>query len=84
MAQTITLNFNIGITHDEFKALVQKWALTRRNQREIGAVISALDPELQAFDRYLEGQKMDPMGNVERQIVREFLGWILVREDTNG
>jgi hypothetical protein len=80
MPHAITLNMNITITQDEFKELVKKWSLTRRDQSSIGAITAALDPELREFDRYLESQKMDPMGNIERQIVREFLGWLLCRE----
>lgn len=78
MPHAITLNMNITITQDEFKELVKKWSLTRRDQSSIGAITAALDPELQEFDRYLESQKMDPLTNMERAIVREYIGWKLV------
>ena len=78
MPHAITLNMNITITHEEFKELVKKWSLSRRDPSSIGAITAALDPELQAFDRYLESQKMDFMGSIERQMVREYIGWKLV------
>lgn len=78
MPQAITLNLNITITQDEFKELVKKWSLTRRDQSSIGAITAALEPELRDFDRYLETQKMDPMGKIERSILREYIGHKLV------
>jgi site-specific recombinase XerD len=71
----VEIKIKLNMTVDEFRALA-------RVDKKMAA--SSLNAELESFDAYLESQKMDPMSNVERQIVREFLGWLLVRETPNG
>lgn len=67
-----SIEINMPVTKEEFQAAA----------KESGAKAAVyLDPELRKFDVYLETRNMDPMGKIERSILREYLGWKLVVAD---
>lgn len=70
MATTIELNLKID--GDQFRDLSHS-----QDPERVRKMASAIEPELEAFDVYLEKNKMDPMGRIERQILREYIGWKL-------
>lgn len=74
MRTQVVLDFNLGCTTTEFREL------SKDLKTNLQKLISAMEPELADFDRYLIKERdMDPMMNMEQRIVREYLGWLLSR-----